>query len=486
MPCFDHLTFDNHYSQLPDCFYSKVTPQALENPRLVSVNAGVAHLLGLDPEDHEGILTVTAGKHVPAGADPLAMVYAGHQFGVYVPRLGDGRALLLGEVRNHQGEKWDLHLKGSGHTPYSRQGDGRAVLRSSIREYLCSEAMHGLGIPTTRALCLVDSDTPVLRERKERGAAILRVAQSHVRFGTFEYFYYRNRHAELKQLADFVIAEHFPAFANEADCYERFFREVVKRTAEMIAQWQAVGFCHGVMNTDNMSILGLTLDYGPFGFMEAFDAGHICNHSDYQGRYAFNQQPDIGYWNCACLGQALSPLLNNDVDRIKGILAQYPDDFAAHYSLLIRQKAGLTVPHESDSRLLDGLFTLMQQSRTDYTLFFQRLCDFVPDGDNALLKELFVDRKAFDLWCQDYGVRLAQEPVSQVDRKSAMKQVNPKYILRNYMAQIVIDQAEAGDYSEVNTILALLSNPFSDWKQYEAYAGLPPDWSTSLEVSCSS
>ncbi len=486
MPCFDHLVFDNGYSQLPECFYSKVTPQALENPRLVSVNTRVAQLLDLDPDDHAGMLAITAGQHVPADADPLAMVYAGHQFGVYVPRLGDGRALLLGEVRNHLGEKWDLHLKGSGHTPYSRQGDGRAVLRSSIREYLCSEAMHGLGIPTTRALCLVDSDTPVQRERMERGAAILRVAQSHVRFGTFEYFYYRNKHEELKQLADVVIAGHFPAFANQADCYERFYREVVKRTAEMIAQWQAVGFCHGVMNTDNMSILGLTLDYGPFGFMEGFDAGHICNHSDYQGRYAFNQQPDIGYWNCACLGQALSPLFNNDVDVIKGILAQYPNDFAATYSLLIRQKAGLSEQDENDSRLFDRLFTLMQESKTDYTLFFRRLCDYEPGGENALLRDLFVERDAFDRWCKDYEVRLSAENGSAYERRRTMQQANPKYVLRNYMAQIAIDKAEAGDYSEVDNLLALLSNPIAEWPEQEAYAGLPPDWSTSLEVSCSS
>ncbi|MCK5892824.1 MAG: YdiU family protein [Endozoicomonadaceae bacterium] len=486
MPCFDCLTFDNGYSQLPASFYSRVMPQALDNPRLVSVNPKVAHLLDLDSDDRDDMLAVTSGQRVPAGADPLAMAYAGHQFGIYVPHLGDGRALLLGEVRNVHGERWDLHLKGSGHTPYSRQGDGRAVLRSSIREYLACEAMHGLGIPTTRALCLVDSDTPVQRESLETAAAIIRVAPSHVRFGSFEYFYYRHKHVELRQLAEFVITAHFPALAGRDDRYSLFYREVIKRTAEMIARWQAVGFCHGVMNTDNMSILGLTLDYGPFGFMEAFDAGHVCNHSDVQRRYAFNQQPDIGYWNCACLGQALLPLLGDDVDLIKEMLGHYPDDFSSAYSSLMRQKAGLMTQEKSDSFLFDNLLTLMQKNGTDYTLFFRRLCDFEPCRENAPLKVLFKDQDALTQWCQIYSNRLKLEQEKADTRQMTMKKVNPKYVLRNYMVQIAIDKAVEGDYSEIDHLLALVQKPFAEWPEYEHYAELPPNWGDVLEVSCSS
>ena len=305
------LSFDNSYARLPESFYAKLNPTPFsEPPYLISFNLAAAELIDLDPEQAKRpeFADVFGGSMLVPGMEPLAMLYSGHQFGVYVPQLGDGRAILLGEARNERGERWDLQLKGAGLTPFSRDGDGRAVLRSTIREYLCSEAMHGLGIPTTRALCIVGSEHKVFREQVETSAIVLRMAPSHVRFGSFEILYYRKQHEQLTVLADYVIAHHYPHLVDVSDKYARFFSEVAERTARLIAQWQAVGWAHGVMNTDNRSILGITLDYGPFGFIDDYDPGFICNHSDHNGRYAFNQQPYIGLWNLSCLAQALLPL----------------------------------------------------------------------------------------------------------------------------------------------------------------------------------
>ncbi|HEY1403580.1 MAG TPA: YdiU family protein, partial [Pyrinomonadaceae bacterium] len=295
----NELPFDNTYARLPAAFYSKVSPTALIDPYLVSFNPAAAAVIDLDPREAERpefVAYFGGGRTLP-GAEPLAMLYAGHQFGSYVPQLGDGRAILLGEVRNARGAKWDLHLKGAGQTPYSRGFDGRAVLRSTIREYLCGEAMHALGIPSSRALCIVGSHEPVRRETVETAATLVRMAESHVRFGTFEVFYYRQQPDRVRELADYVIAHHFPELDGAEDKYRQFLIDVARRTARVIAKWQAVGFAHGVMNTDNMSIIGLTIDYGPFGFLDEYDAGFICNHSDYVGRYAFDQQPNVGLWN---------------------------------------------------------------------------------------------------------------------------------------------------------------------------------------------
>ncbi len=314
MRTLEGLRFDNTYARLPDAFSARLAPTPFtSHPYLVSFNPDAASLIDLDPKEVQRpeFVQYFSGARMLAGAEPLAMLYAGHQFGHYVPQLGDGRAILLGEVRNDRGEKWDLHLKGAGQTPFSRHGDGRAVLRSSIREYLGGEAMQGLGIPTTRALCLVGSEDEVLREEGvESGAMLVRLAPSHVRFGSFEVFAHRRQMAHLKQLADYVIENHFSHLQGASDGYFSFFREVVQKTAELVAKWQAVGFAHGVLNTDNMSILGLTLDYGPFGFLDDYDAGLICNHSDRGGRYAFHRQPNIANWNLHALGEALLSLIS--------------------------------------------------------------------------------------------------------------------------------------------------------------------------------
>lgn len=489
MRTLETLNFDNRYARLPPGFYARLEPTPLPDPRLVSFNAAAAQLIDLDPAEarREKFVAAMAGNIPIPGADPLAMLYAGHQFGHYVPQLGDGRAILLGEVVNSRDERWTLQLKGAGVTPYSRGADGRAVLRSTIREYLCSEAMHGLGIPTTRALCIVGADQPVFRESVETAAVLLRLAPSHVRFGSFEVFYYRKQHEPLKLLADHVIEEHFPELANGADRYCRFLAEVVARTARLIARWQAVGFAHGVMNTDNMSILGLTLDYGPFGFMERCDFGYICNHSDDHGRYSFENQPHIGLWNLACLAQALTPLI--PAEQCNAALARYEPVYLEEYAALMRAKLGLATTAGLDRELVVDLFSILSGNGVDYTIFFRKLGDFstAAAADNTSVRDLFMQREAFDAWAQRYRARLALENSTDAERRERMNRVNPKYVLRNYLAQVAIQQAEEDrDYSEIDRLLQLLQHPFDEQPQMQAYAAPAPDWASGIHVSCSS
>jgi uncharacterized protein YdiU (UPF0061 family) len=483
------LQFDNTFARLPEVFYGKVTPTPLKNPFLVAFNPDAAALIDLDPDEAKRpeFAGCFAGQYLPPGSEPLAMVYAGHQFGAYVSRLGDGRAILIGEVRNSRGEQWDLHLKGAGLTPFSRDDDGRAVLRSSIREYLCSEAMHGLGIPTTRALCVVGSEEEVLREQVETGATLLRLAPSHVRFGHFEFFYWRNQVDHLKTLADYVLAQHFPELVGLPDAYARFYHEVAVRTARLIAKWQAVGFAHGVMNSDNMSVLGMTLDYGPFGFLDAYNPAFICNHSDRHGRYAFQNQPDIGYFNLRCLAQALTPLAPDEA--IKPGLDAYEAVFAEHHGELMRAKLGLSESRAGDDVLLGDLLELMRGSGADYTNLFRALCDFkqAPEARDTTIRDYFVDREAFDKWADRYKVRLRAEGSRDEDRAARMRRVNPKYVLRTYLAHAAIQMAtEQKEFSEIERLRLLLRDPFTEQPEMNRYAAPPPDWGKHLIVSCSS
>jgi len=485
----EDLQFDNTYARLPEAFYAKLNPTPFASPPyLVHANRAAATLIDLDPEQftRTEFAGVFGGSLLVPGMEPLAMLYSGHQFGVYVPQLGDGRAILLGEVRNERGEKWELQLKGAGLTPFSREGDGRAVLRSTIREYLCSEAMHGLGIPTTRALCIVGSDDKVYREQVETAAIVLRMAPSHVRFGSFEIFYYRKQHEQLRLLADYVIAQHYPHLGDMTDKYARFFTEVMERTARLIAQWQAVGWSHGVMNTDNMSILGLTLDYGPYGFMDDYDAGFICNHSDHNGRYAFNQQAFVGLWNLSCLAQALVPLVPKE--ELKAALDEYTPVFEREYQSLMRNKLGLKESQPAAGELIEGLLSQMQESHADYTIVFRELSAFssAKTVTNDRLREHFLNRERFDDWAAHYRERLRSEQSRDEERLVRMNLVNPKYVLRNYLAQTAIEKAVQKDYSEIDRLLTLLKDPYSDQPGMEAYAAPPPNWGKHLAVSCSS
>jgi uncharacterized protein YdiU (UPF0061 family) len=484
------LPLSNSFAALGEKFYSPVAPTPFEQPaRLIHFNADAADLLDLDHAVQHAaeFADVFTGRQRLRGDAPLAMLYAGHQFGHYVPQLGDGRAVMLGETTNRRNERWEIQLKGSGQTPYSRAGDGRAVLRSTIREYLCSEAMHGLGIPTTRALCITGSDDEVYREQIETGAMLTRLAPSHVRFGSFEVFYYRDQYDHIRTLADYVIEHHYPELADEDNPYLALLQTVIARTAKLIAQWQAVGFSHGVMNTDNMSILGLTLDYGPYGFMEAYDPGYICNHSDHEGRYAFNNQPQIGLFNVSCLAQALLPLI--EVDDAKAALEKYQPAFLEQYHLLMANKLGFEQADDATRELCKSLLDQMQQSRADYTTVFRQLAYIDDEGNDchAGLRDLFVDREKLKHWLGEYRARLQQQGKPESVRREAMLACNPKYVLRNYMAQIAIDKAERDkDYSEINALMTVLKNPFDEHPEHAHYAEPPPDWAGDIEVSCSS
>ncbi|WP_048440694.1 YdiU family protein [Caenimonas sp. SL110] len=478
------------FSSLGPAFFTELQPTPLPEPYLVSANSAVADQLGLDLNwlaSPAGIDAFT-GNVVMPGSRPLASVYSGHQFGVWAGQLGDGRAILLGDLPSADGRQ-EVQLKGSGLTPYSRMGDGRAVLRSSIREYLCSEAMHGLGVPTTRALCVTGSPQPVRREEIETAAVVARVAPSFVRFGHFEHFAARGQTAELKQLADFVIDGYYPQCRTSdryhGNPYAALLEAVTARTAAMVAQWQAVGFCHGVMNTDNMSILGLTIDYGPFQFLDGFDPGHICNHSDEQGRYAFNRQPNVAYWNLFCLGQALLPLIGEQDDALAA-LETYKTVFPHELQACMLAKLGLTDAREGDRELIENTLQLLAKNRTDFTIFWRRLSRFVEGAAVDTVRDLFLEPKDFDAWLPQYLDRLPGDRAAMTAIAAAMLRTNPKFILRNHLAEIAIRQAKLKDFSEVEALLAVLQAPFDEHPAHEDKAGFPPDWASQIEISCSS
>ncbi len=488
MANLDNLRFDNTYARLPEIFYRRVTPTALPAPYLVSFNKQAAELIGLDWREvskPEFVEYFTGNKLLP-NSEPISAIYAGHQFGTFVQQLGDGRAILLGEVVSEKGKRFDIQLKGAGLTPFSRMGDGRAVLRSTIREYLCSEAMHALGIPTTRSLCITGSDASVYRETIETAAVLTRLAPTHVRFGTFELFYYRGQYDQVRTLADYVIREFYPQFIEAKDKYLQFLREIVRRTAKLIAQWQSVGFAHGVMNTDNMSIIGLTIDYGPFGFLDEFDADFICNHSDYGGRYAFDQQPNVGLWNLYRFAQTLIPLI--EPEEAQAILGEYQMIFTKRFVELMRDKLGLQAKVAEDAELISDLFEILQTNAVDYTRFFRRLGEFktAENEKNDLLQKMFVDPNSFDAWAKNYLVRLREESSVDAERRELMLKVNPKLVLRNHIAQMVIEEAQNGNYAEIDALLEVLQNPFDEHPEMEHFNTPPPEAGERVAVSCSS
>jgi hypothetical protein len=479
----DNPNFNNTWrNELPG-FYSELKPTPLRNARLMYHNRQLADELGLESSlfdaEHTGIWS---GETLLPGMQPVAQVYSGHQFGVWAGQLGDGRGILLGEQQLADGRKFDWHLKGAGLTPYSRMGDGRAVLRSTLREFLASEAMHALGIPTTRALTIVASDTPVRRETMEQGAMLLRVAESHVRFGHFEHFYYRREPEKVQQLADYVIGHHWPDLLGQAERYDLWFRDVVERTASLIAHWQTVGFAHGVMNTDNMSILGLTMDYGPYGFLDDYQPDFICNHSDDRGRYAFDNQPAVGLWNLQRLAQSLSPFIA--VDKLNDALDHYQFALMRAFGTRMRAKLGFFSEQKADNELLSELFGLMAKERSDYTRTFRMLSLTEQNDASSPLRDEFIDRAAFDSWFSRYRERLQKEQISDEERQKAMKAANPAIVLRNWLAQRAISAAEQGDVSELERLHEALRQPFADAS--DDFAQRLPDWGKHLEVSCSS
>ncbi len=498
------LNWTNRLLQLGPRFFTPLPPSPLSQPVWAARNLDLLAELGWPQALLDDHLDAFAGNVLLPGSQPVATVYSGHQFGVWAGQLGDGRALWLGEAESALGPQ-EIQLKGAGRTPYSRMGDGRAVLRSSIREYLCSEAMHGLGIPTTRALCLAASPQPVVREELETAAVVTRVAPSFLRFGHFEHFAARDQIDALRTLADHAIECHLPQARERAqhwqgNVYAGLLDEVQQRTAWLLAQWQAVGFCHGVMNTDNMSLLGLTIDYGPFQFLDGFDPGHICNHSDSHGRYAYARQPNIAYWNLYCLGQALLPLIG-DQDLTVQVLEGYKAAFPRALGDAMRAKLGLTGELASDDRreadwtLVEDLLQLLASEQVDYTIFWRRLSRAMavghPDAEGGAaglawqaVSDLFLDRTGWQVWQARYLQRVAAADPAELGR--AMLRTNPKYVLRNHLAETAIRRAREGDYSEVERLARLLRSPFEEQPVHEACAGFPPDWASQLEISCSS
>ena len=479
------LAWNNTFAALGPDFSTRLAPTPLPSPAWVGQSDTVARLLGLDLAwfHSDDALQAFAGNRTLPGSAPLASVYSGYQFGVWAGQLGDGRAIMLGETAGGL----ELQLKGSGMTPYSRGGDGRAVLRSSIREYLCSEAMHALGIPTTRALCIVGSTEPVRRESMETAAVVARTAPSFIRFGHFEHFAARNQLAQLRTLADHVIDHHYPECRASTEfgsnAYAALLQSVALRTAALVAQWQAVGFCHGVLNTDNMSILGLTIDYGPFQFLDAFVPDHICNHSDTQGRYAFNRQPNVVYWNLFCLGQALQPLIG-EPDVVVQALEPYRKRFPIEFMARMRAKLGLTTAHAGEAAVMDALLPLLAANAVDYTIFWRRLSHAVAHRDFEPVRDLFADRAAFDAWLLSYSELLAH--TEQGLAADLMLKTNPRFVLRNHLAEQAIRSAKLGDLFELQTLQTLLERPFDEHPGHAAYADFPPDWASTLSISCSS
>jgi len=482
------LEFDNSYARLPSHWFQKTGIRPLKKAHLISFNPPVARLLGIDPcrVSPAELTRLCSGEAEWPGTQPLAMKYTGHQFGSYNPDLGDGRGLLLGEVLGLQGQRLDLHLKGAGKTAFSRFGDGRAVLRSSIREYLASEAMSGLGIPTTRALCLLGSEEFTLRNGMEPCAMLLRVTSSHVRFGHFEYFYYTGQHEDLACLAQYCLERYYPQLQSAEQPVAEMFAEVVQRSAELVALWQAYGFVHGVLNTDNMSIIGETFDYGPFTFMDQYEPDHIANKNDHAGRYAFSRQPSIVLWNLSALAQALLPLVGRE--RLEAELDRFEALYQAAKLKRMRARLGLQSILPADAALVSELESLWAVQRVDHNRFLRLLSEWQVDDTRTVrkLEALCVDAAALTGWLGQYQQRLEHEAASTPIRQAQMRSVNPRYILRNYMAEEVIREAHQGDYRPLNALLPILRHPGDQHPTHSQYADAPPDWAAAIHLTCSS
>ena len=480
------MNFDHSYAKDLKQLGSLLRPLALKNARMASVNQRLVEELQLPSKWFKGnaLVTMLSADDSELTSFSMAQKYGGHQFGGWNPELGDGRGLLLTEWVTGSGQRWDLHLKGAGPTPYSRFADGRAVLRSTIREYLASEALHHLGIPTSRALCLITSDEPVYREKQEWAAMLIRVCQSHIRFGHFEYFYHSQQKDKLDALFNYCFKYHFAACKSNEYPHLSMLQKIIADTASMIAKWQAFGFNHGVMNTDNMSIHGITFDFGPYGFLDDFNPSFVCNHSDHSGRYAFDQQPGVGLWNLNALAQAFTPYLS--VEQIQSALGQYESILQGDYAQLMSRKLGLVVGDQNNQGVVNEWLNLLAQDKRDYSLSFRLLCDFEVQGENRALGDHFVDREKFARWADAYKALLLEQNIEQAQRQQSMKLCNPHYVLRNYLAQLAIDAAEQDDFTKFNTLLEVLQNPFADLPAYAEYAKPPPQWGKHLEISCSS
>tara|TARA_R110002072_G_scaffold28551_1_gene91542 strand:+ start:2503 stop:3969 length:1467 start_codon:yes stop_codon:yes gene_type:complete len=477
--------FDNSYARDLSGFYAEWQGAAAPAPKVLLVNAALATSLGLDPHALKSSAQELSGAVAPEGATPLAMAYAGHQFGGFSPQLGDGRALLLGEIFDTQGARFDLHLKGSGRTPFSRGGDGKAVLGPVLREYLMGEAMHALGIPTTRALAATTTGENVARDGMKQGAVLARIAASHLRVGTFQFFAARNDWEKVRQLANYAIARHDPDLVDAPDTYLAFLTRVADRQAALVANWLHVGFVHGVMNTDNVTISGETIDYGPCAFIDAYDVNAVFSSIDRNGRYAFGKQPVMAQWNLTRLAEALLPLIDaDDTDRAIRLATDVINGFTGRYTDLwtagMRAKIGLSAAQDGDSALINDLFAAMDGQGVDYTQFFRRLAS---DTDQDIAA-LFDNDSKIIAWLADWRARLLRDPQQAQARLDAMNAVNPVYIPRNHLVEQALQAAEAGDMAPFQKLLAVLSHPFSKVRGLEAFEGPAPASFGAYQTFC--
>jgi uncharacterized protein YdiU (UPF0061 family) len=487
-----HFPFQNTYAALPANFFARVAPTPVTAPRLIKLNRPLAVQLGLDPDllDSPEGAEILAGKRIPDGADPIAMAYAGHQFGHFVPQLGDGRAILLGEVIDACGVRRDIQLKGSGPTPFSRRGDGRAALGPVLREYIVSEAMAALGIPTTRSLAAVMTGESVLRETALPGAVLTRVASSHIRVGTFQYFAAREDTEGVRRLADHVIARHYPEAANAERPYHALLEGVIARQANLVARWLLVGFIHGVMNTDNTSISGETIDYGPCAFMDHYDPAKVFSSIDEMGRYAYANQPRIALWNLTRLAECLLPLFSDEQDKAiaeaQAALGGFAEAFNSTYTAGLRGKLGLFLERAGDQALAQDLLDAMAKNQADFTLTFRRLSDAAlgPDHDPEV-GQLFADPAAYDEWAARWRQRTREEPQDPAARQAAMRAVNPAFIPRNHLIEAVIEAAvNRDDFAPFEELLSVLSRPYQDQPGFARYAQAPEPHQCVLQTFC--
>ncbi|EXJ15439.1 protein adenylyltransferase SelO [Imhoffiella purpurea] len=483
------FVFDNSYARLPERFYARLPPSPVVRPSLIRLNRPLARELGLDPDALSGPdgVAVLAGNRVPEGADPLAMAYAGHQFGNFVPQLGDGRAILLGEILDRSGARFDLQLKGAGRTPFSRAGDGRAWLGPVLREYLISEAMHALGIPTTRALAAVATGEQVYREGPLPGAVLARVARSHVRIGTFEYFSAREDTDGLRQLADYVIDRHYPETRASDRMYLALLNAVIERQADLVARWLGVGFIHGVMNTDNLSIAGETIDYGPCAFMDEYHPGTVYSSIDHAGRYAYGNQPRIAQWNLARLAQTLLPLLDEDPDRALALAQEaidgFPGRFERAYLQVFRAKLGLLESRDGDGALITALLEGMAKVGADFTNRFRVLTQVIETGESMPGLEPH-ETDPFADWVVRWRARLAQEDADPDERLTRMRRANPVVIPRNHRVEDALEAAVEGDLDPFEQLLAVLTNPWQEGGETHAYTSPPKPHEVVRQTFC--
>ncbi|PLU38164.1 hypothetical protein BMJ26_13935 [Sinorhizobium medicae] len=483
--------FENSYARLPANFYGRVQPTPVTEPWLIKFNRPLAEELGLDVRAIEcDGAAIFSGNLIPEGAEPLAMAYAGHQFGTFVPQLGDGRAILLGEVTDTSGRRRDIQLKGAGQTPYSRRGDGRAALGPVLREYVVSEAMHALGVPTTRALAATVTGQPVYREQILPGAIFTRVAASHIRVGTFQFFAARGDMDSVRMLADYTIDRHYPELKDDERAYLALFKAIAARQASLIARWLHVGFIHGVMNTDNMTISGETIDYGPCAFMDGYDSKTVFSSIDQFGRYAYANQPAIGQWNLARLAETMvklfDPVADTAVNLANDALGEYGTIFQKHWLDGMRRKIGLITDEDEDLDLVQSLLTLMQKGKADFTLTFRRLAASAENvGADMELASLFEEPEATSPWLERWRRRLTREPQMEIERAASMRAVNPAFIPRNHRVEQAINAAtEDADFSLFEALVDVTSRPYEDQPGRSAYAAPPKPGEEVLQTFC--